>query len=687
MRLRLNIISPVILLFIFFLNNHTSYSQWLPAVRLTNDTSESIGTYNNAKWIAANGNKIHIVWRDMRSGFNEVYYKRTTDNGLSWSNDYKINDAQSECFGPSVAVSGRNVYIVWSDSRNAAEDIYYIKSTNWGNTWGPNIRLTNTPFVSGDPVISCSGSNINICWTDLRDGNAEIYFKNSSDEGVSWSNDVRLTNAPSVSQFPSLAQNSLTLHVVWDDWRDGQNKDIFYKRSSDGGLTWSADILLSNTPLTVWGQTISVAGLNVHVAYMVQTSVSRFEIFYKNSHDGGITWNPEVNLSNTISVGAVSPSIISYGSVVHLVWLENNNNTRQIKYKRSTNNGLSWDTSEFITSNAVQSDNPCLAASNSALHVVWNDKRDGNNEIYYKKNQTCNGAFTVSGLVTFKDNNQPVNGGYVKALKYIPETTEIITVDSSSINSNGTYQLNHMPDDVLDLMFYQDDDLLQFVPTYYESTIDWRQSTKIHPTQNLTDINCKVYRINNQTNPYIISGQITANLDYPAILSMKDAVIYAKIGDEFKNYGVSNNSGSYAATKLPPGNYDLITYRMGFAPVSQNVTITNGSISNVNFDLGSPLIGINIINMSVPKTYTLNQNYPNPFNPSTNVKFEIPSGGLIKLAVYDILGREIETLVNENLAAGSYSVNWNASNYPSGIYFYRIETSNFTETKKMVLIK
>jgi hypothetical protein len=95
----------------------------------------------------------------------------------------------------------------------------------------------------------------------------------------------------------------------------------------------------------------------------------------------------------------------------------------------------------------------------------------------------------------------------------------------------------------------------------------------------------------------------------------------------------------------------------------------------------------------VPGSYGLFQNYPNPFNPSTTIKFDIPSEGKssvpVKLAVYDILGREISVLVNDDLAPGSYEYNWNASNYSSGVYFYMLKTgdNSFSETRKMVLSK
>ncbi len=85
--------------------------------------------------------------------------------------------------------------------------------------------------------------------------------------------------------------------------------------------------------------------------------------------------------------------------------------------------------------------------------------------------------------------------------------------------------------------------------------------------------------------------------------------------------------------------------------------------------------------------YYLYQNYPNPFNPNTIINYELGITNFVTLKVYDVLGNEIETLVNESKPAGRYSVEWNAANYPSGIYFYELNTGDFSEVKKMTLLK
>jgi uncharacterized delta-60 repeat protein len=101
----------------------------------------------------------------------------------------------------------------------------------------------------------------------------------------------------------------------------------------------------------------------------------------------------------------------------------------------------------------------------------------------------------------------------------------------------------------------------------------------------------------------------------------------------------------------------------------------------------APLTGIQINNGEIPKDFSLSQNYPNPFNPTTNISFTVPNAGNVKIAVYDMLGREVSVLVNENLNAGSYTYDFNASGLSSGTYFYKMTAGNFSDIKKLVVVK
>jgi pullulanase/glycogen debranching enzyme len=99
------------------------------------------------------------------------------------------------------------------------------------------------------------------------------------------------------------------------------------------------------------------------------------------------------------------------------------------------------------------------------------------------------------------------------------------------------------------------------------------------------------------------------------------------------------------------------------------------------------LLDVKLNTNTIVKEYKLSQNYPNPFNPSTIIRYQIPAAGNVTLKIYDILGREVKTLVNKYEQSGTYEITFNAANLSSGIYFYQIRTNNFVSTKKMVLIK
>jgi hypothetical protein len=99
------------------------------------------------------------------------------------------------------------------------------------------------------------------------------------------------------------------------------------------------------------------------------------------------------------------------------------------------------------------------------------------------------------------------------------------------------------------------------------------------------------------------------------------------------------------------------------------------------------IIGITPIQGEVPSSFRLEQNYPNPFNPVTEILFDIPEETFVKLTVMNLIGQEVELLSNSKLSAGRYSADWDASDYPSGIYFYRLEAGSFSQTKKMILVK
>ena len=473
---------------LLILNSFNLIAQWEPDVRLSDFPISSRVTPRVGKNIATNGSVVHAVWDDARHGTErEIYYKRSTDDGINWGADTRLTNDPASSELSTVAISGEVVYVMWYDLRNGAGEIYYKRSTDTGLTWGDDIRLTDNAGVSGHPSVSVSGQFVHVVWEDETIGNYKIYYKRSTDGGASWEADVQLTNNSAISWRPSVSMSGSVVHVVWTDKRDGANGEIYYKRSTDGGVSWETDTRLTNDPSVSSNCSVNVSGQVVHILWRDNRD-GNDEIYYKQSTDGGANWGTDIRLTNDSDVSNY-PSVTSSGSIVHVVW-EDYRDGSEIYYKHSTDGGLNWDEDTRLTNAGALSMYPSVSISDSVVHVLWEDFRDGAGaEIYYKRNPTGN------------------------------------------------------------------------------------------PT------------------------------------------------------GVENISSEF------------------------------------------------------PKEFILEQNYPNPFNPSTSIRYAISSSQFVSLKVYDVLGKEISTLVNEEKEVGVYSVNFDATGLSSGMYLYRLQAGNFVETKKMILLR
>lgn len=461
-------------------------TQWQPDIRLTNDTAFSGLSNNNASCMVASGNTIHVAWYDNRDANLEIYYKRSTDKGVTWGTDTRLtfNSAVSEW--PALSVFGSIVHVVWYDNRDGNYELYYKRSMDDGASWSADSRLTNFSGHSFNPSVFVLGEIVHVTWYDNRDGNYEIYYKRSSDGGINWSTDLRLTNNTATSWDPAVSASDSAIHIIWWDNRDG-NYEIYYKRSTDSGATWGSDTRLTNESSSSEFCNISNSGPVVHVTWN-DIRDGNYEIYYKRSTDAGVTWGTDTRLTNNAAISRRSFAFPS-GEYLHVVWGDNRDGNFEVYYKRSNDKGVTWGPDTRLTNNSAISERPFLSLSGQVVNVLWHDNRDGNYELYYKRDS-----------------------------------------------------------------------------------------------------------------------------------------------------------------------------------------------------LGNP-IGINIISMETPEFFSLSQNYPNPFNPTTNIEFDMPEASFVKLIVYDMLGREISILVNEQLRAGSYKVDWNAANYTSGIYFYVLNTEKYNESRKMILLK
>ncbi len=289
--------------------------------------------------------------------------------------------------------------------------------------------------------------------------------------------------------------------------------------------------------------------------------------------------------------------------------------------------------------------------------------------------------YTISGKVRYADNNEIVTSGVVKMFD-----SNGNLVGSAGISYSGDYILGPHR-----IITGQSNDLIGFpniepeedyVPTGYPDKVDPAAFTHLYITGNMTGVDIYVQRSLGALRPGVtktISGTVLNNN-----LPLSDAVIYAKQGEQYVGFGVTNAKGEYKISNLPVGDYILVAHKVGSQSESRIVTITENGNSSFSFAL-TPKTG-NLVNNN-PFEFALSQNYPNPFNPNTVISYSIAAEGNVTLKVFNAAGQQVSELVNAYHTAGIYNAEFNASALSSGVYFYRLDANGFTATNKMILVK
>ncbi|MDI6916465.1 MAG: Ig-like domain-containing protein [Thermoplasmatales archaeon] len=181
----------------------------------------------------AQGNNIHVVWS---GGFADPYirYKRSIDGGKHWDEDKTLTNDPTQ---PRIAVDGNNVYVVWfrwKNTQSGNDEIFYKKSMDNGENWSEDIRFARSyhGHQARIPDVAASDGNVYVVWQDGRDDNIEIYYKISMDSGVTWSNDTRLTYDLDDSYDSSIAMYEENAYVVWVDYNFTEDWTyVYFKRT------------------------------------------------------------------------------------------------------------------------------------------------------------------------------------------------------------------------------------------------------------------------------------------------------------------------------------------------------------------------------------------------------------------------------------------------------------------------
>ena len=296
---------------------------------------------------------------------------------------------------------------------------------------------------------------------------------------------------------------------------------------------------------------------------------------------------------------------------------------------------------------------------------------------------TINGRNVNKGIVIIR------NGTHVPIGKvnYNPMLTDTIYTFAGFIKADGSYSVNiQMPDH-----YFLQACTNNFLPGFYNDegipALYWQNADSVLIDDNIIDKNISLVR-DSSYGAGGIGGFITFSTPSDAS-DYEGITILAKNIDNGASYSYNfgKELGNFSVANIPYGTYELVAQKIGLDnAISQTVVIdpVNNQITGINLNFIISTIESDVL---VPSDIVLYQNHPNPFNPTTNITFSTTSQSFVSLKVYDLLGNELATLVNEEKPAAAYEVNFNGSKLASGVYFYRLQVGQTTKTRKMVLIK
>jgi len=615
--------------------------------------------WENISRVAYSYNFKRLFFRDSNTGFglfsNAVY--KTTNGGLNWfQTSILANQCDDICFtddNTGFVAGGAivdNLLLTW---------IY--KSTNGGLNWfnlqppdiGPIKRIQflnpSVGYFSGyNSIYKTTNSGVN--WFSLNipagnnlitdfhffneitgyAGSYESYFLKTTNGGINWS----------MSLLPYYAFN--TFRGIWsisftDELRGyALIHGHIIVRTDNAGLNWAR---LTNS-MNPYMPLKSIEFLNNNTALLGGWGTTNDYIIWKTT-DSGINWTGIVPYDYQTSTGVIYDIDFPSNSTGYAV---GGGGSKGYVYK-STNSGNNW--------------------------IKLDSMGTGSNHAVYFTSDVTGYVLGFSGEI-FRTSNGGTNW--------------------TTFNSGVSFRLYSIHFVNSFTGYACGGDAVQKLLKTTDSGISWNQiySTTGSSFSYITFINLNtgylcskgILKTTDEGNTWIqkTPGQL---LNFHKAIFPSDSVgyAYASFGRLFK----STDSGESWGELFVPTDYHFAD--MNFLDNNTGYLIGDQGMILKTTNGGGNFVGIIAHNGEIPVSYSLSQNYPNPFNPVTKIRYEIPKSAFVILKIYNVLGMEVTALVNENKQTGSYEVEWDASNFPSGVYFYELTAGKFKQSKKMLMVK
>jgi hypothetical protein len=639
-------------------------------------TSTAFSNNSQRKFVRTADGTLHMVYESM----GHVWYEMSTDNGTTWTiaNNNKPLDVNGGKL-PAMDYGGNNiVVIVWEEANGGALQLKIGK-------FQQGVMSLYYPLIAFDDINQSYSQNLN----------PVIAYDYESRAVIAWEN-----KGSFVYPVGIVAEHGVvgTLYANTYTWA-----------ADPVAVIPSSDINSINPTISASKNPVDQYNMVYNLAWQYNQSSSSSLINYctLTANSGGVTISGISNISSLDGcVKNYRPSIVgTTDGDSRVSWIGDVTGTGSIIQTvfRDPPYNHFWNFGYNVVSTSMN-------ISNDAYCVAWSQNTSGNNYV----NQYSD-SHTLSRIITLNTTGKDIqlsngqNETNMLVSSFSPFTSPYSFTTSNNLTATAKVSANSITSGRGGVISKNG---AQFFYSFGDLTID---NNIIDFAKAVDTIN---YNILNNINNVLVTKPFTLTKNSTVIFSECSGVLdsltsisvlgdsgYVKFKIELVDNSTNNVIGTIKDSRLSPGelhsynvsSYNLSSDGLSGKTVKIKLTISTNldSISSALIDRYADASSINKIfiksltlqNAEITKDFALDQNYPNPFNPTTVISYQLPKDGLVTVKVYDIIGKEVTTLVNGYKTTGKYSVSFDASKLASGIYFYQIRSNGFISTKKMMLLK
>ena len=684
----------------------------IAVMKTTNKGVNWVGPYNvynttaglsDKEWITADqtagpySNNVYVCWRQF--GESGMRFVRSTNGGVNWSAPLSFIGGQGAyvSVGPNGNVQGGSVYFASTQGGG----LYVNRSTDGGATFTPQeiaavvnppgvfcagrytvkdcIRNNEFPRMAADNSSTPTRGNVYIVYAANPSGpdNADVFLIRSTNYGLNWSTPLRVNDdATTTDQWlPSVSVDNRTgkIFVCWYDSRvdpSGNLQTRLYAAvSSNGGTSFMTNENVSDVSFNPNNMAVGQPGGEKYIGDYIG-----------NSAIGNTSYNVWMDgrANNLRSYVAYYPDYAMTTSPAFRNLLNGDSTTFTVVVP-----GIKGQFNERVKFNAYVDTLP----QSGSLQITFQNGKDSISSFP----DSVVVKVKAVGNVTPRNYKFSIRGRGTTSGSNIHIRTSDLLVNSSYLNigtnRNGIceYKVNGVQYTTTQALVFPNGSNVT-VQAISPKTVGFNRYVFVNWSDN-GDTSHTVTVNSNTT--------LTANYKLQCRLAI-NSTVGNTFGDAFVDSGSTVQFGVLSRNIVFNGTPYMFRGWSGSGTGSYTSPDSTGNDTAVSVLVRNPIvqtarwtspIGIQNITSELPTEYKLHQNFPNPFNPVTNINFDIIKNGIVKITVYDLLGREVETLVNQDMSPGRYRLDFNAANYASGMYLYKITTNDFVDVKKMLIVK